>query len=118
MALTTFQLTKLIDAYIILTKFLSTSGNEIITASQYDVPCEGKLNNQKLALQYLFAVQNVGYLSSDQVDTLLGLVTSVCGSGYYVTEMERINFIHSKAGIEFLVDADGDGVPDIVDAVV
>jgi len=117
MAMTTFQLTKLIDAYIILRKYLSTSGNELITESQYDAPCEGKLNNQKLAIEYLFAIQHVGYFSSDQVNELLGKVFSVCGSGYYVTEAERISFIHSNAGQEFLVDADADGIPDIVEAV-
>lgn len=118
MALTTFQLTKLIDNYIALRRFLSVSGNEISTASKYDVPCEGKLGNQKLAIQYLFAIQNVGYLSSDQVNELLGKAATVCGTNYVVTEVERLAFIYSEAGQKFLVDADGDGIPDIVEVIV
>lgn len=97
---------------------MSTTGNEIVTASQYDIPCEGKLSRQKLAIQYLFAIKNVGYFSLDQVNELIGLIFTVCGSGYYVTEMERIAFIHSAAGQEFLVDANGDGIPDIVTTIV
>jgi hypothetical protein len=113
MSLTTLQIEGLTKSNIFLTRFISTSEQSLQLSSAYDVPCEGKISNQKEALKYLFAIENAGYLTSDQVNQLLGLSAGVCGVNTAVSQSEYLNFINSISGQEFLVDSDGDGNPDI-----
>jgi hypothetical protein len=113
MSLTTIQIQSLTKAKIFLTRFISTSETDLQAAAAYDVPCSGKIHNQKDAIKYLFAIDHAGYLTSDQVNQLISLSTGVCGVNPYVSDSDYISFINSAAGQEFLVDGDGDGTPDI-----
>lgn len=113
MALTALQIESLVKTKIFLTKFIGTSELALQESSKYDVPCQGKIKNQKDALKYLFAVDHAGYLTSDQVNQLIGLSAGVCGVNPFVTLAEYNNFLLSVTGQEYLVDGDGDGTPDI-----
>ncbi len=113
MSLTTLQIQGLTKAKIFLTRFISTSETDLQASAAYDVPCSGKIHNQKDAIKYLFAIDHAGYLTSDQVNQLLSLSAGVCGVNPYVSDSDYINFVNSVAGQEFLVDGDGDGTPDI-----
>ena len=113
MALSTFQIQSLTKAKIFLTNFIPTSETALQESAKYDVPCQGKIHNQKDAIRYLFAIDHSGYLTSDQVDTLLMLSAGVCGVNTMVSDSEYYGFTTSLAGQEFLVDGDGDGTPDI-----
>jgi hypothetical protein len=113
MSLTTLQIQGLTKSKIFLTNFIATSETSLQASSMYDAPCQGKINNQKEALKYLFAIDNAGYLTSSQVNQLLGLAAGVCGVNPVVSESEYIDFVNSLSGQLFLVDSDGDGVPDI-----
>jgi hypothetical protein len=113
MALTTLQIQGLTKAKIFLTRFISTSETDLQASAAYDVPCSGKIHNQKDAIKYLFAIDHAGYLTSDEVNQLLSLSAGVCGVNPYVSDSDYINFVNSVAGQEFLVDGDGDGTPDI-----
>jgi hypothetical protein len=113
MSLTTIQIQSLTKAKIFLTRFISTSETDLQAAAAYDVPCSGKIHNQKDAIRYLFAIDHAGYLTSDQVNQLISLSTGLCGVNPYVSDSDYISFINSATGQEFLVDGDGDGTPDI-----
>jgi hypothetical protein len=113
MALTTLQIQGLTKAKIFLTRFISTSETDLQAAAAYDVPCSGKIHNQKDAIKYLFAIDHAGYLTSDQVNQLISLSAGVCGVNPFVSDSDYYNFVNSTAGQEFLVDGDGDGTPDI-----
>lgn len=113
MALTALQIEGLVKSKIFLTKFIGTSELALQESAKYDVPCEGKIKNQKDALKYLFAIDHAGYLTSDQVNQLLGLSAGVCGVNPVVTTAEYNDFVLSVTGQEYLVDGDGDGTPDV-----
>jgi hypothetical protein len=113
MALSTFQIQALTKAKIFLTRFIPTSETALQESSKYDVPCKGKIQQQKNAIRYLFAIDHSGYLTSDEVNTLLTLSAGVCGVNFIVSDADYYNFINSAAGQQFLVDGDGDGTPDI-----
>ena len=113
MALTTLQIQGLTKAKIFLTRFISTSETALQESAAYDVPCSGKIHNQKDAIKYLFAINHAGYLTSDEVNQLISLSAGVCGVNPYVSDSDYYNFVNSVAGQEFLVDGDGDGIPDI-----
>jgi hypothetical protein len=113
MALTALQIENLTKAKIFLTRFISTSETDLQISAQYDVPCSGEIQNQKDAIKYLFAIDHAGYLTSEEVNQLLSLSSSVCGVNAIVSQSDYLNFINSLSGQEFLVDSDGDGSPDI-----
>jgi hypothetical protein len=113
MALTALQIEALVKSKIFLTKFIGTSELALQESAKYDAPCQGKIKNQKDALMYLFAIDHAGYLTSDEVNQLIGLSASVCGVNTFVTQAEYNNFLLSVTGQEYLVDGDGDGTPDI-----
>lgn len=113
MALSTLQIEALVKCKIILMRFLATSESDVQNSAKYDIACEGKTNAQKKALRYIFALDNAGYLSSAEVDTLVENSLSVCGVNSYVSPSEYYNYLNSTAGQEFVVDGDGNGIPDI-----
>lgn len=113
MALTAIQIENLVKAKIYLRKFISSSETSLQTSAQYDVPCSGKIQDQKDAIKYLFAIDHAGYLTSDEVDILLSKAAAVCGANFVVSMSEYYAFVNSLAGQEYLVDGDGDGTPDI-----
>ena len=113
MALTSIQIQNLVKAKIYLRKFISTSETALQTSAQYDVPCSGKIKDQKYALRYLFAVDHAGYLTSDEVNILLSKSAGGCGVNTAVSMAEYYAFVASLSGQEYLVDGDGDGTPDI-----
>ena len=47
MSLTTIQVQSLSKAKIFLTRFISTSETNLQAAAAYDVPCSGKVHDQK-----------------------------------------------------------------------
>ncbi len=113
MALTALQIEALVKSKIFLTKFIGTSELALQESAKYDAPCQGKIKNQKDALMYLFAIDHAGYLTSDEVNQLIGLSAGVCGVNTFVTQAEYNDFLLSITGQEYLVDGDGDGTPDV-----
>jgi hypothetical protein len=113
MALTSLQIESLTKAKIALTRFIGTSETALQESAKYDVPCQGKIKQQKNAIRYLFAINNSGYLTSDEVNTLIMLSAGICGSNSVVSDAEYYAFVNSLSGQQFLVDGDGDGTPDI-----
>lgn len=113
MSLSSLQIEGLVKAKIYLSRFVATSESALQESSKYDAPCQGKIKKQKEALKYLFALDHAGYLTSSQVDTLLMLSASTCGANTTVTLAEYLDFINSLTGQAYLIDSDGDGVPDV-----